>query len=356
MVHIGLICPYSLTFPGGVQGQVLGLARALRLLGNDVTVLGPTDGPPPDVGVVSLGKSVPFATNGSIAPIAPDLPCAIRTIKTLRNESFDVVHLHEPFVPGPCLTSILMKPSPLVGTFHAAGAKTAYSWAAPGLRRLASRLDLRCAVSDDARDLAEQYLDGTYETVFNGIEIERFSTAKPWPTEGPTILFVARHEERKGLAVLLEAMASLGPDVRLWVAGEGPETLRLHTQYQSDERIEWLGRIGDRELTQRLAGANAFCAPSLHGESFGVVLLEAMAAGTAIVASDLSGYRRVARSGQEAQLVAPGDAQALASALREVLEHPELGASLVANGRQRVEEFSMNKLAARYLDLYESIL
>lgn len=319
-------------------------------------MLGPSDGPPPDAGMTALGKSVPFASNGSIAPIAPDVPCAVRTIRALRDESFDVVHLHEPLVPGPCLTSALMKSAPLVGTFHAAGGSTAYRWAAPVLRWVADRLDVRCAVSDDARSLAESYFPGTYEMVFNAIEPERFEGATAWPSEGRTILFVGRHEQRKGLAVLLEAAALLSDDVRLWIVGEGPETARLRAHHEADRRIEWLGRIDDVELAQRLRGSNVFCAPSLHGESFGVVLLEAMAAGVPIVASDLDGYRRVARPGREGVLVAPGDAQALAAALRDVLDHPDLAASLVAAGRERATGFSMDALAERYLELYHALL
>lgn len=335
---------------------MLGLARALRAQGHEVRVLGPCDGPPPDAGVTPLGKSVPLATNGSIAPIAPDLPCAVRTIRALRDECFDVIHLHEPLVPGPCLTSVLMKSGPLVGTFHAAGANTAYRWAAPVLRWAAERLDARCAVSDDARMLAESNLGGAYEMVFNGIEVERFASAPPWPSDTPTILFIGRHEERKGLAVLLEAVELLPSDVRLWVAGEGPETGQLRDRYKGECRIEWLGRIEDDELAKRLRGADVFCAPSLHGESFGVVLLEAMAAGIPIVASDLPGYRRVARPGQEGLLVAPGDSKALGVALRDVLDHSDQAEKLVAGGQQRVAEFSMSKLANVYTDLYTQVL
>lgn len=354
-MRIGLICPYSLTLPGGVQGQVLGLARALRDEGHGVRVLGPSDGPPPDAGVTALGKSVPFASNGSIASIAPDLPCSIRTVRALREEAFDVVHAHEPLVPGPCLTSTLLNSAPLVGTFHAAGGNTAYRWAAPALRWAARRLDARCAVSDDARALALRYLGGEYELVFNGIEVDRFMRAEPWPTDDRAIMFVGRHEQRKGLAVLLEASELLPSDVRLWIAGEGPETSRLRERYRGESRVEWLGKIDDLELARRLRSADVFCAPSLHGESFGVVLLEAMAAGTPIVASDLPGYRRVARPGQEAVLVSPGDSNALGSALREVLGSSELSDSMVAAGLRRAAGFSMAELARRYVEIYKRV-
>jgi phosphatidylinositol alpha-mannosyltransferase len=355
-VRIGFVCPYSLTLPGGVQAQVLGLARALRGHGHEVRVLGPCDGPPPDSGVTPLGNSIPLAANGSVAPIAPDLPCTLRTIRALRDEDFEVVHLHEPLVPGPCMTTALIKNAPLVGTFHAAGVSAAYRWAGGPLRWLAGRLDVACAVSEDARRLAGHYLGGDYEMVFNGIEVDRFAKATPWPSEAPTIFFLGRHEERKGLAVLLDALPLLPADVRLWIASDGPQTGELQARTAGDGRIEWLGRIDDAEKAQRLRGADVFCAPSLHGESFGVVLLEAMAAGTTIVATSIAGYARVARPDQEALLVPPGDPVALAGALNAVLDDTSLAARLADGGRQRADELSMDHLAERYLDIYERLL
>jgi phosphatidyl-myo-inositol alpha-mannosyltransferase len=354
-VRVGLVCPYSLTIPGGVQAQVLGLARALRGLGHDVRVLAPCDGPPPDAGVTPLGKSVPLAANGSVAPIAPDLPCALRTIRALRDEAFDVVHLHEPFVPGPCMVSTLMKTAPLIGTFHAAGVSASYRWLNPALRAALGRLDVRCVVSADARELVSRSLGGEYELLFNGVEVERFAKATPWPTDGPTILFVGRHEERKGLSVLLDAMERLPSDVRLWVASDGPQTAELRDRTRNDSRIEWLGRVDDDERNARLRAADVFCAPSIGGESFGVVLLEAMAAGTTIVASDLPGYAAVARHGKEAALVAPGDVDSLVDALTRALSDPAWSTALAEGGRARADELSMENLALRYLELYERV-
>ncbi len=350
------MCPYSLSLPGGVRGQVLGLARSLRVLGHDVRVLGPCDGPPPDSGVTPLGNSVPLAANGSVAPIAPDLSCALRTIRALRDEAFDLVHVHEPLVPGPAMVSILMKTAPLVGTFHAAGASAAYRWAGPALRMLAERLDARCAVSADAQHLVQQFLGGQYELLFNGIEVELFAKANPWPTEGPTVLFVGRNEARKGLAVLLDAFETMPSDVRLWIVSDGPQNTQLRARTDLDPRIEWLGPINDQERNRRLRGADVFCAPSLGGESFGVVLLEAMAAGTPIVASDLPGYAAVARPDREALLVEPGDAAALGEALRTVLADGSRSGQLVERGSRRAEEFSMDNLALRYSSLYERVL
>ena len=354
-MRVGLVCPYSLTTPGGVQGQVLGLARSLRALGHEARVLGPCDGPPPDGGVTPLGRSVPTAANGSVAPIAPDPSAQLRTIRALRDEAFDVLNLHEPLVPGPCMTSILFRNAPIIGTFHAAGGSAAYRYLNFGVRWLAGRLDHRCAVSADARQMAHDALGGEYTLLFNGIEIDRFAKASPWPTDGPTVFFVGRHEPRKGLAVLLDAMRSLPKDAHLWVAGDGPETTALQAQYRSEPRIEWLGRISDEEKASRLRGADVFCAPSLRGESFGVVLLEGMAAQTPVVASNLPGYHNVARSGADAILVPPGDVNALAQAVAQVLDNPTCAERLVASGQQRAEEFSMDNLAARYVELYEQI-
>ncbi|CAN5690285.1 glycosyltransferase family 4 protein [soil metagenome] len=354
-VRIGLVCPYSLTIPGGVQGQVLVLARSLRALGHETRVLGPCDGPPPDAGVTPLGKSIPTAANGSVAPLAPDPSAQLRLIRALRDEAFDVLHLHEPLAPGATMTACVVRSAPLVGTFHAAGRSAAYRWGRPGVRYLARRLDLRCTFSEDARALAQRALGGEYEMVWNGIEVDRFAKADAWPTDGPTVLFCGRHEPRKGLAVLLGAMAHLPSDVRLWVAGDGPETGALQARFGGEPRIEWLGRISDEEKQSRLRGADVFCAPSLGGESFGVVLLEGMAAGTPVVASDLPGYANVARAGLDALLVPPGDAAALAGAIETVLGEPTTAERLVASGEERAAGFAMDRLAERYLELYDRV-
>jgi len=351
-VRIGLVCPYSLSLPGGVQGQVLGLARALRELGHEARVLGPCDGPPPEVGVTPLGNTVAALFNGSVAPLAPDFPCVLRTIRAVRDERFDVLHLHEPMAPGPTLTSLVWSSGPLVGTFHAAGATVAYRRLLPLGTRLSRRLHLHCAVSQDALDMAAT-LGGDFELVYNGIDLERFAKATPWPTIGPTIVFLSRHETRKGLGVLLGALAHLPRDVHVWVASDGPETRRLQAEVAGDPRVEWLGRLTEEEKAQRLRGADVLCAPSLRGESFGMVLLEGMAAQTPIVASDLPGYRNVARHGREALLVPPGDARALGRALTKVLGERSTAESLVAEGEARAACFSMERLAERYVELYD---
>lgn len=355
-MRIGIICPYSLTLPGGVQMQVLALARALRRKGYPTRVLGPCDGPPPDPGVTPLGNSLPVSSNGSIAPVAPDPACQLRVIRAMRDEGFDIVHLHEPLAPGPTMTALLTRPAPLIGTFHAAGRSLAYDLMPRATGFLANRLDYRVAVSGDAMAMARDALGGEYELAFNGVELARYRWGAATPASEPTILFIGRHESRKGLGVLLDALNQLGGSVRLWVAGDGPETAALRSRCAGDPRVEWLGTITDTEKAARFRGADVFCAPSLRGESFGVVLLEAMAAGTAVVASDLPGYRNVARPGHAALLVPPGDPVALAAALRGVLDRPERCAELVAAGLQRAEHFSMARLADFYLECYEKVV
>jgi phosphatidylinositol alpha-mannosyltransferase len=223
------------------------------------------------------------------------------------------------------------------------------------VRWAANRLDIRCAVSADAADLAERYLGGEYEAVFNGIEVDTYAKAEPWATDGPTIFFIGRHEPRKGLDVLLDAFATLGPEMRLWVGSDGPDTEALRAAHAGDDRIEWLGRISDDEKRRRLVGASVLCAPSLRGESFGIVLLEGMAAGTPVIASDIDGYRNVGTDGVDARLVPPGDAGALAAAIEEILDDPSLAAELVAGGQAKAETFSMRHLAERYVGLYERL-
>ena len=359
-MRIGLVCPYSLSIPGGVQGQVLGLARELRRRGHETRILAPTDGPPPDPYVTTLGPSVLNSSNGSMAPLAPDPSAQLRTIRALWDESFDVVHAHEPFCPGPTVTALLMKTAPLVGTFHAAGSQPAYRRLAWLARTIGKRLDARVAVSEAAKALIEPTIGGTWTVLWNGVDVARFAAAEPWdrPDDRRVVLFVGRHEERKGLAVLLEAVDRLPDDVVVWVVGDGPETASLRRRH-GDGRIEWLGRVSDDERDRRMAAADVFCAPSLGGESFGVILLEAMAAGTPVVAGDIEGYRGVAGpiEGRPTAgvLSPPGDVAALATAIGGVLSDPIGAAELVAEGHARARRFSMEALADAYLGLYSAV-
>ena len=355
MLRIGMVSPYSLTIPGGVQQQVLGLARALREKGHEVRVLGPCDGPPPDSFVTPLGNSLPTAINGSVAPVAPDASAAFRTIRALNDEAFDVLHVHEPLVPGPTLTAVLVKLAPIVATFHSAGESGAYKTFQKLGRPIARRIDVRVAVSADAVELAQRYIGGEYEVLFNGIDLEAYSGPIVEHRDN-AIFFCGRHEPRKGLGVLLEAVSLMPSDVRLWIASDGPETEFLKAQYENDQRIEWLGRISDAEKIDRLRRAAVFCAPSLRGESFGIVLLEAMAAGTPVVSTDIDGYRNVATDGENALLVEPGNAQALASAMSRVIADSRLATRLTDAGRIHAQSYSLDALADHYVLLYEKAL
>jgi phosphatidyl-myo-inositol alpha-mannosyltransferase len=355
LLRVGMVSPYSLSVPGGVQAQVMGLARELRKMGIECRVLGPCDGPPPATFVTPLGNSLPTSANGSVAPLAPDPACALRTMRVLFEEQFDVLHLHEAFVPGPTMTSILLHPAPVVATFHAAGESASYRYLKHQIKPAAANIAHNVAVSKHAAELVNSYIPAEYEILYNGVELADYRNASPWPTTGPTIFFCGRHEERKGLDVLLAAMAELGPEVTLWVASNGPDTDRLRAQTQSDARIVWLGRLSDSEKISRLKGAHVFCAPSLHGESFGVVLIEAMAAGTCIVASALEGYRNVATDDVDSLLVDPGDAGQLANALRRALSDGALVERLTAAGDRRADDFSMAALAKRYAEIYHSV-
>lgn len=358
-LRIGIICPYSLTVPGGVQMQVLGLARELRRRGHEARVLGPCDGPPPESFVTSIGNSLPTVANGSVAPLAPDPPAVMRTIRVLDEEAFDVVHVHEPLAPGPSVTAVLTHRHPTVGTFHAAGVSFLYRVLSPFLARLINRIDRKVVVSKDAKALVQSYLGGTYEVLFNGVEvaqIQRAATMHREPGARPAIFFCGRHETRKGLSVLLDAFEQLDIDAELWIAGTGPDTEALQHRVGDDDRITWLGRVTDEEKFARLKSADVFCAPSLGGESFGVVLIEAMAAGTTVVASSLDGYQNVATHDVDALLSPPGDAVALAASLKHAITDTDLGERLRAAGSDRASTFAMSLLADRYLDIYRELI
>jgi phosphatidylinositol alpha-mannosyltransferase len=356
MLRIAMVSPYSVSVPGGVQAQVLGLARELRRIGHEVRVLAPCDGPPPEPFVTPLGNSLPTAANGSVAPLAPDPSAALRTIRALNDEAFDIIHLHEPIVPGPTVTALLLKLAPTVGTFHAAGDSTSYRVLNKTARWAAEHLTTRVAVSDSAKELAHRYLGGEYTTLFNGIELQRYQRPHVEREETPTIFFCGRYEPRKGLEVLLQAMSHVPADVTLWIASDGIGIDDLQNTYGADSRIKWLGRISEEDKLNRLARCSVFCAPSLRGESFGIVLLEAMAAGAPLVASNISGYNNVASNDVNALLVEPGNPVELAKSIMRSCDEPELRHTLVKGGYERATDFSMQRLAEQYLSIYRQLL
>jgi len=354
-MRIGMICPYSLSVPGGVQHQVLSLAESLVARGHDVRVLAPCDGPPPVAYVTPIGNSLPTSANGSVAPLAPDVASALRTIRSLRDERFDVVHLHEPLAPGPTLTALTLHAQPTVGTFHAAGRSTSYRYLGPVLRRLLNRLDVSVAVSADAAELVREHLHFDVDHVlFNGVRVaDHSSGGAPGIRQG--LVFIGRHEERKGLHVLVDAMRLLEQRAHrpvLRIVGDGPATRDLQAATASMDWIHWCGRVSDVERDAAIEMAQVLVAPSLGGESFGIVLAEAMAHGAAVVASDLPGYRNVATHESDAILVPPADATALADALERLITDDALRERVASAGRRRAAELSMDRLSKAYEELY----
>src|SRR3954469_8137895 len=248
--------PYSLSRPGGVQGQVLGLARELRKLGVDVRVVGPCDGPPPEPGIVSVGPSVEWNSNGSVAPISPGRATARRTAEVMRSIEPDVVHLHEPAVPGPCLSALIGFNGPMVGTFHASG-ELLHMWTRPALKSSMARLSARVVVSESALETARaNWYDAEYVVLWNGIEVDRSEAAEPTPTDRPAAFFIGRHEPRKGLEVLLDAWRTLDRDAVLWVGGTGLQTDELRAAAHkngSGARLELPGAVSAVDRARRPA-------------------------------------------------------------------------------------------------------
>ena len=356
-----MLSPYSLSRPGGVQGQVIGLSRSLRALGHDVTVVAPAsdhDAAPAGVGThYVIGRPTALHSNGSVAPVALWPTAAARAERFVRHGGFDVAHLHEPLAPMAAYGLVLTAPLPMVGTYHRAGVSRWVPVLKPLAELVGRRLQIRVAVSEAARATGLRSGGGAFEVLFNGVEMDRFESAPPRrDDEGrPAVLFLGRHEQRKGLNVLLDAFALLERPAVLWVAGDGPESEVQRRRYPESDRVRWLGLLSDDEVAARLAGANVLCAPSLQGESFGMVLLEGMAAGCAVVASDIEGYRMA--SGGHAALVPPGDAGALARALGSALADAVEGVGQSsAEARKAATEYarawSMDTLAERYLDIY----
>ncbi|HUR48378.1 MAG TPA: glycosyltransferase family 4 protein, partial [Acidimicrobiales bacterium] len=342
-MRVAMVCPYSLSVFGGVQSQVLGIASALGELDVETTVLAPGDDAATRDGVTIVGRSIGVRANGSVAPISPWPSSWRRTVRAIRDGSFDVVHVHEPFVPGPSLAAVVGSAVPIVGTFHQSGWRWPYRIAFPAVRALGRRITAAVAVSESAAAMVRGPLGRDVEVLWNGVRIPEPGLRTRPRDQPPTILFVGRHETRKGLEVLLRAMAHLDTDVRLSVIGEGPLSQDLKAAYL-DDRIEWLGRVDETERISRLRRADVFCAPNLGGESFGLVLAEAMACDAPVVASDLDAFRAVARPDrEEGILVTPGDPLALAGALRKVLADTVLRRQLSAAGRRRAEELSVDR-------------
>ena len=358
-MRIALICPYAWDDPGGVQVHVRGLGEQLRARGHEVMALTPSRTRPTEPWVVSVGHPLDIPYNASNAPVSP-WPSTRRHVRAaLATFRPDVVHAHEPLAPSASMFATLVARAPVVGTFHAGLDRArAYDLAAPLLRRVARRLAVRVAVSERAAATARRRLGGTYEIVPNGIDVRAFSTATPRTDLGPgrKLLFVGRLHERKGFRTGVEAFERLAgehPDLRLVVAGDGRERSAV-TALPADlrRRVTMLGTVPNRELPPVHQACDLFLAPNQGGESFGVVLLEAMAAGLPVVASDIPGYDEVVTDGRDGLLVAPRDAGALAGAIARVLGDPALATRLAEAGRARAAASDWGVVAARVEELY----
>ena len=361
-MKVALACPYAWDAPGGVQAHVRHLGEKLRARGHDVLVLAPARRAPAEGWVLEVGRPVGIPYNGSVAPVCVSASSARRVRRELRGFAPDIVHAHEPLIPGTGLFATLASPAPVVGTFHAFAERAVlYSAVAPVLRRVWRRLAARLAVSRASAGFVERRFGDGVRVVPNGTELERFQGVSPAPLpEGSAVLFVGRLEPRKGLSVLVKALPALlrrRPDAFLVVVGDGPErdvVRRLPQEMR--ERVLMEGRVPDDALPSYHAGADVFCAPAVGGEGFGIVLVEAMAAGLPVVASDIPGYREVVRDGAEGVLVPPGDPEALAAAIAALLDDPLYARQLGEAGRQRARRYSWDVVAEEIETVYREAL
>lgn len=358
-MKVALVSPYAWDRPGGVQSHIRALASVLRERDHETLVIAPTVARPEGIedGVERAGHAVGIPANGSVAPIAfgPVASAALR--RAVRSFAPDVIHIHEPLVPSLSLLALWNRfDAPLVGTFHAAADQsTGYRIARPVLKRAIERLTVRTTVSAAARDLVSRYFPGDYETTPNGVEIKRFATAEPLDLgPGRKVLFLSRLERRKGLTTLIQAMTRLGEiDARLVVAGEGPglkEAVSLTKSLGID--VRFVGSLSEGDIPRAYRAADVYCAPGLGGESFGIVLVEAMAAGVPVVCSDLPGFRAVV--GPAGLLTPPGDAGALAEALRSALT--DRRAAMAAASVERAHAFDWSSLVVGVEDIYRKAL
>lgn len=364
-MRIGIVCPYSFDVPGGVQNHVMDLAEALIALGHEVSVLAPADDDAPlPPYVVPAGRSVPFPYNGSVARISFGPVSSARVRRWLSRGEFDVLHVHEPFSLSLSMLAVLSARGPVVATFHTAMTRSRAMAAAQGLLQLVlERITARIAVSALARKVQVEHMDGGAVEIPNGVAVAKFAGASPlpgWPGEGGAIGFLGRFTEaRKGFVHLRTAYVSLArrrPGLRLLVAGPG-ERDELFDEMPADlhPRVTYLGKVSEKDKARMLRSVDIYVAPNTGGESFGMILTEAMAAGTAIVASDLDAFRRVLDGGAGA-MVPVGDARALELSVEALLDDPVRRATLAARAQQAVTAFDWPVVAARVLEVYATAI
>lgn len=362
-MKVGLVCPYSLDVPGGVQNHVKDLARSLDERGHQVAVLAPgerREGLPEYVDVV--GKAVPVPYNGSVARIAFGPRAAARTRRWLHEHRCDVLHVHEPAVPSLGLLALRAAQTPTVATFHSAQRRSrALTSASPLLRPTLDRLDARIAVSQAASDTVAEHLGSEPVVIPNGIFCDAFSDgSSPPAAKAATVVFLGRIDEpRKGLDVALAALPLLRaarPDVTLRVAGRGqPPDLRT-LPGELAGAVELLGEIPDSRRGELMRSASVFVAPHRSGESFGLVLVEAMAAGAPVVASDLPAFRAVLEGGRLGRLFPPDDPGALAACVLAALDEEGLTAAMAGRASQAVHRYDWARVTEEVMQVYDAVL
>lgn len=372
-MKIAMVSPYDFAIHGGVQTHVAELSNALIDDGHDVMVLAPCTGGEPvrdmrSAELVTFGRTVPFITAGSVARISMSVWHQPKLMHMLEGERFDVVHIHEPLMPVFGLMASYFSPSPTVGTFHAynEGPGRGYKFWNLVLKRGAVRLNGRIAVSKPAARFADKYFPGDYQVIPNGVHYDRFSTPAPRPSvykdDAFNLFFVGRmSEKRKGLKYLLEAYSALKwefPKLRLVVGGPGTpnsDSYRLMGERAIDDVI-FVGPVPEEDLPGYYQHADLFCAPNTGQESFGMICVEAMAAGTPVVASDIPGFRSVMQSGKQGLLAPPKNGEALAAAIRRLIENPHERTQMGVNGRMTARQYDWRLVAAQVGRYYEQVL
>ncbi|HEY2519624.1 MAG TPA: glycosyltransferase family 4 protein [Streptosporangiaceae bacterium] len=366
-MRVGLVCPYTWDVPGGVQSHIRDLAEALIELGHQVSVISPADEDTPlPPYVVSAGRPVPVPYNGSVARLSFGFLSASRVRRWVKDGGFDVLHVHEPTAPSLSMSACWVASGPIVATVHSSMPKSRVLHAAvPLIRSAMEKINGRIAVSEAARTMLVEHMGGDAVLIPNGVATRRYAgPVEPlpgWPGPGGAIGFLGRMDEpRKGLPVLLEAFAILGaerPGLRLLIAGPGDEQEVLERVPAAlRDRVVLLGQVSDTDKVRMLHSVDVFCAPNTGGESFGIVLAEAMAAGAPIVASDLDAFRRVLRGGRAGELFTNGDPADLARAARLLLDDPGRRAVLSEAAAAAVSGYDWSVVAKDVVNVYETVV